>query len=102
MLGGLSCREYEAAAEVVPEAFGLAKSSVSGRFIRASARELRYLLERRLDDREWLGLVLDGKRFAADGIVIALGVTRTSEKRILSWCRPRRRTSACVPRSCAS
>ena len=83
VLGGLSCREYEAAAEAVPEAFGLAKSSVSARFIRASARALRHLLERRLDDREWLGLVLDGKRFAADGIVIALGVTRTGEKRIL-------------------
>ena len=83
VLGGLSCREYEAAAEAVPEAFGLAKSSVSARFIRASARERRRLLERRLDDREWLGLVLDGKRFAADGIVIALGVTRTGEKRIL-------------------
>jgi putative transposase len=83
VLGGLSCREYEAAAELVPAAFGLAKSSVSGRFIRASARALRHLVERRLDDREWLVLVLDGKRFAADGIVIALGVTRTGEKRIL-------------------
>ena len=28
VLGGLSCREYEAAAEAVPEAFGLARSSV--------------------------------------------------------------------------
>ena len=83
VLGGLSCREYEAAAEAVPEAFGLAKSSVSDRFIRASARELRRLRERRRDAREWLVLVLDGKRFAADGIVIALGVTRTGEKRIL-------------------
>ena len=83
VLGGLSCREYEAAAEAVPAAFGLAKSSVSDRFIRASARELRRLQERRLDDREWLVLLLDGKRFAADGIVIALGVTRTGEKRIL-------------------
>jgi putative transposase len=83
VLGGLACREYAAAAEAVPAAFGLAKSSVSDRFIRASARELRRLLERRLDEREWLVLVLDGKRFAADGIVIALGVTRTGEKRIL-------------------
>ncbi len=61
----------------------LAKSSASARFIRASGRELRRRLERRLDDREWLLLVLDGKRFADDGIVIALGVTRTGEKRIL-------------------
>ena len=64
-------------------AFGLAKSSVSRRFIRASARELQQLMERRLDDREWLVLLLDGKRFASDGIVLALGVTRTGEKRIL-------------------
>jgi hypothetical protein len=49
-LGGLSCRDYAAAAEAVPEAFGLARSSVSRRFIRASAHELRRLQERRLDD----------------------------------------------------
>jgi putative transposase len=83
VLGGLSCREYEGAAETVTEAFGLARSSVSRRFIRASARALRRLMERRLDDREWLVLVIDGKTFAADCIVIALGVTRTGEKRIL-------------------
>lgn len=83
VLGGLSCREYEAAAEAVPEAFGLAKSSVSRRFIRASAGELRRLLERRHDDADWLVLVLDGKTFAGDQLVIALGVTATGEKRIL-------------------
>jgi len=83
VLGGVSCREYEAAAEAVPEAFGLAKSSVSRRFIRASAGELRRLQERRLDDAEWLVLVLDGKTFAGDQLVIALGVTATGEKRIL-------------------
>ena len=83
VLGGLSCREYEAAAEAVPEAFGLARSSVSRRFIRASAHELRRLQERRLDDAEWLVLVLDGKTFAGDQLVVALGVTVTGEKRIL-------------------
>ena len=83
VLGGLSCREYEAAAEAVPEAFGLARSSVSRRFIRATARELQRLQERRLDDAEWLVLVLDGKTFAGDQLVIALGVTATGEKRIL-------------------
>ena len=83
VLGGLSCREYEAAAEAVPQAFGLARSSVSRRFIRASGRVLQSLVNRRLDDREWLVLVVDGKSFAKDGVVIALGVTRTGEKRIL-------------------
>ncbi len=83
VLAGISCREYEAAAEAVPEAFGLKRSSVSRRFIRASARALQQLQERTLADREWLVLVLDGKSFATDQLVIALGVTATGEKHIL-------------------
>lgn len=83
VLGGLSCREYEAAAEAVPDAFGLSRSSVSRRFAKASARRLQSLLDRRLDDRQWLALVMDGKTFAKDSIVIAMGVTREGEKRIL-------------------
>ena len=83
VLGGLSCREYQAAAEAVPAAFGLARTSVSRRFIQASARELRRLQERSLGDAKWLVLVLDGKTFAGDQLVIALGVTTTGEKRIL-------------------
>ena len=41
VLAGVLTREYEAAAEAVPETAGLAKSSVSRRFIRASAIALR-------------------------------------------------------------
>lgn len=36
-----------------------------------------------MDDAEWLVLVLDGKAFAGDQVVVALGVTTTGEKRIL-------------------
>lgn len=50
---------------------------------RASARALRHLQERRLDDARWLVVILDGKTFASDSIVIALGVTLTGEKRLL-------------------
>lgn len=83
VLGGLSCRDYQGAAEMVPAAFGLARSSVSRRFITASARTLEALQQRPLNDREWLVLFLDGKTFARDQVVIALGVTRTGEKRVL-------------------
>lgn len=83
VLAGMSCREYRAAAEAGPAAFGLAKSSVSRRFVRTSAHALRQLQERRHDDAEWLALLLDGKHFAGEQMVIALGVTVTGEKRIL-------------------
>lgn len=85
VLRGLSCRDYAACAEAVPEAFGLSASSVSRRFIRASARALQALDERRLDREVFVALVVDGKTFAADTIVIALGITARGEKKILGF-----------------
>lgn len=85
VLLGLSCRDYEACAEAVPAAFGLSPSSVSRRFIRASAKQLRALQERRLERYDFVALVLDGKTFAEDEMVIALGITVTGEKVILGF-----------------
>jgi transposase-like protein len=85
VLHGLSCRRYETCAEAVPEAFGLSASSVSRRFIRASAQQLRELSERRLGAEEFVVVFLDGKTFADDSMVIALGVTRQGEKKILGF-----------------
>jgi len=85
VLGGLAQREYAACAEAVPEAFGLSRSTVSRRFVRASARQLTALQERRLDGEQWVALFLDGKRFAEDGLVIAVGVTVTGAKQILGF-----------------
>jgi len=85
VLAGLSCRDYGAAAEAVPPAFGLSASSVSRRFIRASAKQLQTFQERRLEAYNLVALLLDGKTFAADSMVIALGITLTGEKVILGF-----------------
>jgi transposase-like protein len=85
VLLGLSCRDYAACAEAVPQAFGLTPSTVSRRFIRASARKLRAFLERRLDRYDIAALLLDGKTFAEDEMVLALGVTVTGEKVLLGF-----------------
>lgn len=85
VLGGLATREYARCAEAVPEAFGLSASSVSRRFIRASARELQRLLERRLDTETFVAVVIDGKTFAEDGMVTAVGVTLDGRKVILGF-----------------
>src|SRR5574340_1168507 len=85
ILTGLSCREYERCAEAVPQAFGLSPSTVSRRFIRASAKKLQALHERSLKEYDLVGLFRDGKTFAADTMVIALGVTVTGEKVVLGF-----------------
>ena len=63
VLHGLSCRRYEECAEAVPEAFGLSGSTVSRRYIRASARELKRLCERQLGGYDFVVLILDRKDF---------------------------------------
>lgn len=85
ILYGISCRDYRTAAEAVPEAFGLSRSSVSRRYIRATARKLQTLQERRLDPYDLVALLLDGKTFADDTMVIALGITVRGEKVLLGF-----------------
>ena len=85
VLGGLSTREYERCAEAVPEAFGLSASTVSRRFKRASARKLQELSDRRLEGYDLVTLLLDGKTFAEDEMVTAVGVTLTGEKVLLGF-----------------
>ena len=80
ILLGLSCRNYQTCAEAIPEAFGLSSSSVSRRFIKASSRKLKELVERDLSAYDFVALFIDGKSFAEDEMIIALGVTVTGEK----------------------
>jgi putative transposase len=80
MLKGISTRSYEACAETVPEAFGLSSSAVSSRFIKASAEKLRQFQERSLEDYDLVALFLDGKSFADQQMIIALGVTIEGHK----------------------
>jgi transposase-like protein len=85
LLLGLSCRDYAAAAEAVPTAFGLSASTVSRRFIQASAAQLQAFQERNLGAYDVVALALDGKTFARDSMVIALGITLTGEKIVLGF-----------------
>lgn len=83
VLHGLSTRNYRECAETIPEAFSLSSSTVSRRYIRASSRKLKELMERRLDGYDFVSLVIDGKQFGEDGILIALGVTIEGKKVVL-------------------
>ena len=85
VLYGISCRNYEAAAEAIPGAIGLSGSTVSRGFIQASAAQLRELQERDLSREDVVAVVLDGKTFADATMVIALGITLAGEKRFLGF-----------------
>lgn len=85
VLYGISCRNYEAASEAVPGAIGLSSSTVSREFVEASAKQLKAFQERDLSKQDFVVLMLDGKTFAEDTMVMALGVTVTGEKVMLGF-----------------
>jgi transposase-like protein len=85
VLYGISCRNYEAAAESIPGAIGLSSSTVSRGFIEASAAQLRELQERDLSGEDIVVVFLDGKTFADAMMVIALGITMSGDKRFLGF-----------------
>ena len=58
VLNGLSCHKYSEAAQKVPEIFGLGASSISKRFIRASARKLKDFNFRRLEKYDIVAILL--------------------------------------------
>lgn len=80
MLAGLSTRRYPVAlepvgADVGAGASGISQSSVSRRFVNATAARLAQFRSRPLDDARWLICFVDGFDFAGHTMVGALGVT---------------------------
>ncbi|MBK9322714.1 MAG: transposase [Bdellovibrionaceae bacterium] len=85
VIHGMSQRNYEKAAVHVPETFGIKKTSVCRRFIRASAKKLQEFTERDLSSHDIVAIFIDGKWFAENEIVIALGVTIEGAKVLLGF-----------------
>ena len=85
VLKGLSERKYEEAAIRTGATFGINKSSVSRRFVRATGRKLREFLERDLSDYDFVAIMMDGKSYAGSQIVVAMGITMEGEKVLLGF-----------------
>lgn len=85
VLLGISCRDYEAAVEAVPGAIGMSKSTVSREFKKATGAKLKAFQERDLSGLDVVAIFLDGKTFADDEMVIALGVTMAGDKHFLAF-----------------
>jgi transposase-like protein len=85
VINGISTGCYEDATLCVPETFGISRNSVSKKWIRASARKLRALQERSLKAHDFVAMILDGKTFGENEIIIAMGVSIKGEKVILGF-----------------
>jgi putative transposase len=83
LLHGLSTHKYQESSSLAAEAFGISASSLSKQFKQASADKLKQLQSRSLSGHEIIAIFIDAKRYAKDGIAVALGVTLSGDKLIL-------------------
>lgn len=83
VINGISHRKFEKAAMQIPSAFGIQKSSISRKFIQASAKKLKAFQDRDLSTHEIIAIFMDGKYFAENEMIIALGVTLSGDKIVL-------------------
>jgi transposase-like protein len=83
LLNGISTHQYRQSAQLVPEVFGISASNVSKRFRSQSAQRLEQLQTRSLAESNFVAIFVDGKRYAQDGLLIALGITIDGVKMIL-------------------
>jgi len=70
---------------VIPGAIGISSSTVSQKFINASAEKLKQFQDRDLTGLDIVALFLDGKTFAEDMMVIAMGATMDGNKVFLGF-----------------
>lgn len=83
LLNGLSTHKYKESAELSKEVFGLSASNASKRFRKWSAAYLEKLQTRELKGYDFIAVFLDGKAYAKDGIVIAMGIAIDGRKVML-------------------
>lgn len=83
LVNGVSTRRYEKVVHLARQGFGVKKSSISRGFVRASAREVQRLAERRFDDERFAVIFIDAQPYAGEMMVVALGIATSGEKRLL-------------------
>lgn len=83
MMVGVSTRQYRKVLPQVADSVGIAKSSVSRRFIEASGQQLAALQKRRLDKLDLLAIYIDGIIVAQRHVLVAIGVDDTGTKHLL-------------------
>lgn len=85
VLKGISQRDYESVALQAPEVFGVKRSAVGKKFIKASARKLKEFFERRFDEEDFVAIFIDGKSLLDTMMVVAVGIRLDGSKCVLGF-----------------
>ena len=79
----VSQRDYEKGIPKIANSFGFKKSTISKRWIKATAKKIEDLQSRDLRHFGIRAVFIDGKRFGKHGVIVALGVAEEGRKFVL-------------------
>lgn len=85
ILSGVSCRDFENTKQDIDGSIGVSKSTISRKFKELTQRQLEKFRIRPLKDLDIIAIFIDGKFFAKDQMIIALGITIEGEKVVLGF-----------------
>jgi transposase-like protein len=80
LLHGLSTHKYARSASLAGEVFGVSPSNLSKRFKQQTTKTLKQFYNRSLTAYDIACIFIDGKRYADDGLMVALGITIDGQK----------------------
>jgi putative transposase len=83
VMNGVSTRHYRHVVPQMAESVGISKSSVSRETMEASEAALKELLERRMDDKDFIVIYIDGLHCGEHCVIGAVGVDTEGGKRVL-------------------
>lgn len=80
LLHGLTTHKYQRSSSLAAEVFGVSPSNLSKRFKNRTAKTLQQFQTRSLASHDIICIFIDGKRYAEDGLMVALGITIDGKK----------------------
>jgi len=83
LLHGLSTHKYHESSSLAMEAFGISASNLSKRFKKGSYNNIKQIQTRSLSEYDIIAIFIDAKRYADDGLMVALGITMDGNKIVL-------------------
>ncbi len=84
-LRGLSAQKYQETVVEAAQAFGVSATAVSTHLIEATTQKLKTFTERSLKDFTPFAVFLDTIHRGGDAFVVALGIDRAGQKRVLGF-----------------
>lgn len=85
LVAGVSCRDYAGTVESIVDGYGISRSVASREMIRATAKDLKELVERDLSTLDIQVVLVDGIRLAERLMIVAVGVSSGGNKHILGF-----------------